>query len=316
MSKFLKVMIVLLTIAAFAAPAIAGTVFDKDGFKYTLSGDIQIQFDQNGNDDDDMYIEYDDLEIKNKATYQINDMMSVYGAFDFSGNAAGDGDDSDIAFEEAHIGVSYNNFSFKYGHFDNQLDNFGVEAALENTFSADAFDYAYVATGNGNSVEAAAAFDMVTVTVGHEMDSNDDDDEFTFVNVSFSVAGLSVTAAYADNTADDLEAYGVSASYDFGVASVGADYSNASDDYDGEVTCYNIVVKAPVGEKAKVAVGFNSEEFEGDAADEFDKDEDTYNSFWINGSYALASGVNAFAELRNSDNRDDMAYTAGLQVKF
>ena len=53
--------------------------------------------------------------------------------------------------------------------------------------------------------------------------------------------------------------------------------------------------------------GFNSEDIDSD---------DTYDSIYVNGSYALASGANVFAEVRDSDNRDDVAYTFGMQVKF
>lgn len=306
MSRTMKVLVALLAIAVMAAPAFAGTVFDKDGFKYNLDGDLQIQFDQNGNDDDDLIIEYDDLEIKNTASYQIDDAMSVYGKFDFAGNQDGGDWGNGIKMEEAYLGGAYNNFFFRYGSFDNTLDDFGVEAAYENTFNGDVFDYAGAANSD-NIVEVGATFDMVTVTLGHELESDTRDaDEYTFINVGFSVAGVGVTVAYLDDATNDADAYGVSAGYDFGAVAVGADYSYWEDDADAEITAYNVVVKAPVGEKAKVAVGFNSEE----VADE------TYDSFYANGSYALASGANVFAELRDSDNRDDIAYTFGMQVKF
>ena len=294
MSKFLKVMIVLLTIAAFAAPAMSATIVEKDGFKFSLTGDIQIQFDQDGDDGDKVTIENDDVEINYIASYEISDGVTVGGKLDADNNG------TDVP-SNAFIFFNYNNVSLQYGTFWNVTDGFGVELAMENDFSVDAFDVIAVATSY-DGIQGSVSFSGVTLTVAHELDSAAADG-FTVAAVTASFSGLSVAAMYGDNAGLNQDAFGISAKYDAGVVAVGADYST-SDDADRDF--YNVAVSAPVGDKTTVAVGYSVDDNAGTEND----------SFYVNGAYKLASGAKVFAEVRDNDLKEDIAFTAGLQVKF
>ena len=108
----------------------AATVVEKDDFTYKIKGDWQIQLRQDPGVDQELDVEYDDLELKNSIEYKIDDNLSAFGQLDFGFKNAADKDD-DPHLEEAYVGISYQDFSLSVGKMGNAADEFGVEAAYE-----------------------------------------------------------------------------------------------------------------------------------------------------------------------------------------
>ncbi len=105
MSKFLStVFCALFAVNLVAGGAQATTIYKKDGFTYNLSGDANSVASKHGADQD-LDVEYDDLEIKNAVSYELNDNMKAFLVIWTSGFGGKDGDAAEL--EEAYVGLQF-----------------------------------------------------------------------------------------------------------------------------------------------------------------------------------------------------------------
>ena len=74
------------SIAALAAAnsASAVTILEKDSFKWGLKGDVQIQLLQQVGDDEALDVNYDDAEIKNLFSYDLNNGLTGFAELDLN----------------------------------------------------------------------------------------------------------------------------------------------------------------------------------------------------------------------------------------
>jgi predicted porin len=321
-----KVLFALIAISMVAVSAQAATIFQKDGFTYNLNGDLQIQLRQDvGGDDQDLDVDYDDLEIKNSVSYELANGLTAFGQLDFSFNdKANDSDKDSGALEEAYVGLGYQNYSILMGKSDNAVDGFGVSAALETYSSDDLFDFAGK-TGSDDMIMVKADFDMVNVIASYEVEGDNQENESTYeILATANVAGIDLGFAYQNLTEDvayetyegtafssddDTSIYGFSIAYDAEVIWVGADYSIA--DFDGDkINQWNIAASIPVSEATSVAAGYTKTDMD-------DIDEDDVAAYYFNVQHMLHKNVKIFAEIGDTDEDGaDMGYLAGMQVKF
>ncbi len=316
-------------LAALVVPTSANAInlYNKDGFKYDLQGDWEIQFRQDVGEDQDLDLVFDDLELKNRAEYDLGNNMTAFGQVDFgfkkAANHSNTGDRGHL--EEAYLGVAVSATSILFGKADGAADSFGVADAKENPVADDVFD-AFGATGGDDLIKIETKIgDMITLIADHELaaDSSNSNNNGKFFSLyaEADVAGFALGAAFQnfDPTpgleadingverlaeVEDYNMFGISLAYDAGFVSVGADYSIQEDTkFDPERTITNIVVGAPIGEYINIVGGY--------VMLESDTDTEDLNGWYVNFNYHLPmqENVGFFAEIEDNDaDNSDMGF--------
>lgn len=314
MRKLLSTAVVASMIAA-AGSAQAVTVYEKDGLTFKIKGDWQIQLRQDIGDDQDVDVEYDDLEIKNSVSYDISDKFTAFGQLDFGfKNAADKSDnDDDPDLEEAYIGFGYDKFKGLIGKTDSAGDEFGVQGSIETVVADDVFDEVGAVDGD-DLILIKADFDMVYVVASHELSADSEkssgNGEFTDIFVGFEYAGFEVGTAYQNyeaKGADAIDLFGISLGYNFDKFYIGVDYSDAEDSQ----SIWNIFGSVKVLESTTVGAGFVSQEF--------DTDDEDVNGWYANVVYKFPTQkkVSIFAEIGDDDVDDhDLGFLVGARIKF
>ncbi|MBB1488388.1 porin [Oceanospirillum sediminis] len=306
-----KLILASAIMAITAATANAATIYEGNGLKYEIKGDWQIQLRQDAGEDENPDVEFDDLEIKNSITYDLQNGLIAFGQLDFGFKDEAEDKREGSKLEEAYVGLAYEQVAVSIGKRDLASDEFGVEAAYENTLSEDGFDRQ--GTDGDDVIRVDATLGMVNLIASVELDAEGESSENgeafdIFAATEFS--GLELAAAYQtrkENTdADSVDTWGVSAAYDAGVVKVGADYTDVEDTEEQ----YNLVAIVPVAKTTKVAVGaVNVEPEQGDDVTEW----------YANVTYTFPAqkNVSAFAEIADTDEDNvDAGFLTGLRVKF
>ena len=322
--KTRKLLLAVTMSSVVAGSASAATVYGKDGFAYKLNGDFQVQMRQAIGNDERAEVEYDDLELKNYVSYDLGNDLTAFGRLDFGFKKAAEDNERGSNLEEAYVGLKYNVVSFSFGKQNFASDKFGIEEAYEiKTIDGDRFDD--TGTDGDDTLRVDVELDNVYIAASHEMDARDDNDgidgEYFDVFVATDIADLTLAAAYQVNnpagSADSLDTYGVSASYDFGFMNLAADYSVTDDNNtDFETKQYNIAAVFGVASTTDVAVGMGNK----------DSDENGFEDiteWYANVTYKFpqAKNVSVLVEVADSDlekngQEVDMGVLAGLRVKF
>jgi len=186
----MKKLILASAITAIAAgSANAATVYEGNGLKYQVKGDFQIQLRQDIGDDQELDVEFDDLEIKNTITYDLGDDLQAFGQLDFGfkEDAEGINDGSDL--EEAYVGLKYGAVSVAIGKMDFASDSFGVDRSYESApgVAEDRFD----AQGTNGDDESKA-----------------DDINYWYANATYAFPAqknVSIFAEVGDTDEDDVD---------------------------------------------------------------------------------------------------------------
>ncbi len=308
-----------------ATAAQAASLYSKDGLTYDLKGDFQIQLRQDPGQDMQPDVEYDDLELKNKITYQLDENMSAFAGLDYGFKKAADKPDTggNPHIEEAYVGLGYGDCSLSLGRTSNASDGFGVEMSIEEMIE-DAFNKAGKEDGD-DLVKFVGKFDNIKVVASHEFAGKSKDmssksyGKYSDILVKAKVAGLELGAAYQKYQAykglntkgqptfnEAVDIWGVSAAYDAKVVKLAADYSVAEDNQ----AIINVAASVPVGKQVKVAAGYVSQDFD-------DATKDDVVGWYANVARKLNKKVNIFAEVQDSDAKNvEIGYLAGMQVKF
>ncbi|WP_299180969.1 porin [uncultured Neptuniibacter sp.] len=321
----MKKLILASAIAAIAAnSATAATIYEDKGLTFKMKGDWQIQLRDDYKKANDMDVEFDDLEIKNTVIYDLGNDLKAFGQVDFGFKDAADKDGQDNSeLEEAYVGMQYNNFKVKVGKQDLASDEFGIEGAYETTLEEDMFDA--ISTSGDDVIRVEGDFDSVSVVFSHDLEAEGNDSENgeatdLFVGANFDA--LSIAAAYQtyqdSPSANDINTWGLSAEFDAGFATFGADYSSSEDDAtDFETNVTNLVASFKASKTTKVALGYVNLN-----SDDNTEDADTW---YANVSYKFPSqkNVKLFAEVSSTDFDDaakdatvETDILAGMQIKF
>lgn len=328
MKKCLSTVIfALISISLFAGGTQAATIYEKEGFTYSISGDFQIQFRQDVGVDQEVDVEYDDLELKNAVSYDLGNGLEAFGELDFSFDKAADSYDAPN-LEESYLGLSYKMASVLVGKTDNAADEFGVYGGYETYLNDDAFDYVGFTSGD-DLIRADIQLESLTIVLSHELEAKNEisangtsSEIFVgaqFVGVQFGAAYQQYEEAEAEEAQvgiDPLEydIYGVSVAYDATVVYVGVDYSIAEQD-DNKMSQANVAVTVPIKTFA-IGGGYSMQEFEYDSDDLEDED---FSSWYVNVAYKFPAqqNVKVFAEVADTDQDDtDIGYLAGIQLIF
>lgn len=303
-------------------PAQALTVYEKDGLKFSIKGDWQIQLRQDYGKDQDADIEYDDLELKNAVKYDLANGFFAFGQLDFGFKNAADKSDSDEAphLEEAHIGFGYEigddgEFKGWFGKGDSAADAFGIEQAIESPLGDDAFDN-HGATDGDDMIKLGVDFGMVNVLTSYELKADSEkskgNGEFFDIVAITNYAGFELGLAYQDyqdyGDPDSITLWGISAAYDAKFAKFYVDYSETED-----VSAFiNAAVTVPIGKQVKIGGGYQYEDFDLDGVD-------GVGAWYTNVTYKFeaAKNVSVFAEIGDTDKSGtDLGWLIGGRIKF
>lgn len=309
----MKKLLLAVAVSVAAGSASAATIYEGNGFTYKLNGDLQIQLRQKAGKDKHADMEFDDLEIKNYVSYDLGNDMKAFGRVDFGFKDAAEDKQEGSDLEEAYIGLAFGNTSVSFGKQNFASDEFGIEEAYELISDEDRFDA--MGTDGDDTIRLDVELENAHIAASYEMEAEDassENGEYFDLFASTKFGGLGLAAAYQNVTpnigGDDFDTWGVSASYDFGVATLAAEYSTTDDIADQ----YGLATTFAVAETTKVAIGMVDTDF--DAANEED-----FTEWYANVTYKFPTqkNVSLFAEIADTDLDDsDMGYLAGMRVKF
>lgn len=315
----MKKLILASAIAAITAgSAQAATVYEGKGLTYQVKGDFQVQLrkdlEKQSDNDQKLDVEFDDLELKNSIEYTLTERLTAFGQLDFGYKNAADGVSTSSNLEEAYVGMDFGAVRVAVGKMDFATDEFGVDAAYENSNKEDRFDKQ--GTDGDDVIRVDTQFGNVDLVASYELEAKSEKSssgKSLDLFVGTEIAGVELGAAYQTRTAETAGAksektWGVSAAFDAGVVKVGADYST-SDLNTNDVDQLNLVAVIPVAATTKVALGM--------ARIDGDNKADEVNEWYANVTYKFAAqkNVSVFAEIADTDNAK-IGYLAGMRVKF
>lgn len=301
-------LVLAVSTAVMTQTASAATLYEKNGLTFKVKGDWQIQLRDYSDKNKNVDVEFDDFELKNTISYDLDDNLQIFGQLDFSFDKAAEGGTDGSKLEEAYLGVRSGSVKARIGKMNTAGDEFGVEAAYEKPAGVGEDQFERVRDAGDDVIRVDAEFGGVGISASHEVEANDGDDASTGIFISTDFSALSVAAAFqtVDNTADT---WGISASYNAGFATIGADYSVS--DIEGQTednTTTNLVAKFKPMDTTSVAVGLVK----------YEKNGSDIDAWYANASYKLPAqkNIKLFAEISDSDAGDEMDILAGVQIKF
>lgn len=300
----MKKLILATAIAGLTASSVAtaATVYEKDELSIDVNGDYQVQIIQNIGDDQDADVEYDDLELKIGAKYNLSNGMTAFGQLDLDWKNQGDGSDDDVV-DEAYVGLKAGALSTSIGRQYWGSDDFGVEKAYELN-GGTAFDETN--TGGNDTIKAVYNTPRFGAVLSHDLGENNDE-KVTDLLLTTKFGPAEVGVVYQDyefsGTNTSLETTGIMASADLGRTNVGIDYST-----NDNVDATNVAVSFPIAGKTTGAVGATYKDFDGG---------DDATQWYLNATHKLHNNVSLFAEIGDNDvDNTDLGYVTGMQVKF
>lgn len=310
----------LILVAAIAAATTVGsvnaaTIYEGKGLTYKLKGDWQVQLRDNASKTKDAEVEFDDLELKNSVTYDLGNGLKAFGQLDFGFKDAAEDKQSGSKLEEAYLGLDFGMAAVAVGKQNNAADEFGVEGAYEHAVSEDAFDAAGQTDGD-DVIRLDVATDNFTLVTSTELEA---EGENSAGNASFevfaatSVGGVELAAAYQtiDQTAGDVDSWGLSAATKLGSVALAADYSSR-DTGSVDLDTYNVVAKFKASKTTTFALGLTEEETSATT---------DATQIYANVTYKFPAqkNVSVFAEISDidEDGKDlDLDILAGMRIKF
>lgn len=325
----MKKLLLAAAVAVASGSANAATIYENGGFEYKVNGDLQVQLRQKSGDDKNPDIEFDDLELKNYVSYQLNDDMTAFGRVDFGFKDAAndDGDDDGASLEEAYVGLAFGGTSISFGKQNTAGDEFGIEEAIETHTDEDRFD-AVGATDGDDVIRIDSDLGNVYLVASYELESDgnsSENGEYVDLFASTEFGGLELAAAYQEwndvdfqsgGSDETVDTWGVSAAYDFGIATLAADYSESDSNFDASehnADQYNLAAVFAAAETTDIAIGMTETSY-----DDLVGDEDV-TEWYANVTYAFPAhkNVTVFAEIADTDEENaDVGYLAGMRIKF
>ncbi len=325
-----KTLIALSVLVAAGSVNAATTVYENDGYKVGVHGEIAIHYEQAEGTDEDAAILIDDADFGFDVESAINEDMAVIASIDVKGGEDA-ADAETFEFDDVWVGVKTGAVTAKVGKQVTIIDDFGLsndQAFGLNTAEDLAFDAftakeTEVVRVNYDSGEMFyGAFDAVLKSDGD--DTTDDEGTQYDLNAGVRFGDADIALTYSDSNeiagADiDGTFIGVKGAYTLGDVVLSAVYTNADvEDYD--ITSYGANIQYTMDK-----FGFNfgmvntnlNDEAEAYAVANGEAYNEDYSEYYANVTYAVAKNATVFFEVQDSDVEDmDMGYAAGLKVKF
>jgi predicted porin len=300
----MKKTLIALSVLVAAGSVNAATVYEEDGYKFDISGDIEVNYKQDIGDDQNAVINLDDGDFTFAAESAVNEDIAVIAELDLSAEGAVEkGDD-------LYVGMKAGATTVTVGRQLTFVDSMGQSSDFE--FGLDTAEAATSLATSGDQVIKVVYDDGQYYagldTVQYNTASADSDDKQLDLMAGARFGDAEVTAYYADgeHSSVDSDALLLVGSYAFGDASVKATFGDASEG-DVDTTSFGVDFGYSM-DKTSFNIGMTNMDTDGS---------DDYNSYYANVSYAVAKNATVFVELGDNDiDNQDMGYAAGLQVRF
>lgn len=299
------------------------TLFEKDGLKYKLKADWQIQANKDVGSDQDLTLEYDDLELKNIITYDVGNGVTAFGELHFSFNdqaddlntsdSAGDSLKRGTKLEEAFIGFDFGKSKIAIGKTNSAGDEFGVEKAYEKVgVPEDGFEE--IADKGDDLIRYDGDFGPLSIASSYEIESGSEasggESHFDLF-ASTKIGGVKLAAAYMDYQPspddDSVNVTGISASFGFGSADFGLDYSAIDDGSSDKTTISNFVAGFKMGKTGYLGLGVNN----------VDDGAEDVSGWYANYTHKLAKAKNVRLLGEIGDNNaegSDLGFILGVRI--
>lgn len=284
----------------------AATIYEKDDLKLHLKGDLQVQLFQEPGTDEDLDVDYDDLELKFGAKYDLGNGVAAFGELDIDWKNQGDGEDDDVV-DDAYVGMTFGAVSISLGRQIWGTDDFDSEKAIELDGGS-----AFPETDGNDTVKLSYDGGMFVAILAVDIEDSDGDDAatdlFVSANLDLVQLGLAYQTYEEDPSADgseSIDTFGVTAGAYAGPVEFGADFSS-----NDEVDIINFSAAYPFADTLKGAAGITQ-------VSPDDDDQDEVLHWYANLTKKMHKNVSVFGEIGNSDIDDsDMGFLAGMRVKF
>jgi predicted porin len=303
--------------AMVALNAGAAPVYEKDGTKVELKGDLQIQLYQKVGKDQDLKMDYDDLTVAFGAKHELESGLKAFGLLKMDWKKQADGTAA-AAVDEGFVGLGFGMMSLEWGRLDWGSDSFHIDQAIEIADGLSSFPE----VGGHESAKVTVDFGAAKLILSGDLEVADNSSaaEAYLVTNPKKVAGLALGLLYqsfepdmveADEEAgtaafkpDAIDTLGVRAQYTINKIALGANYTT-NDDED----VANVSVRAPIpNTPASVGLGMGME---------MPDQGDDVNTWYANVKHKVHKNATVFAEVGGNDKKSaDLGYLAGMQVKF
>jgi predicted porin len=314
----MKKTLLALAIAATATSVNAADVYNKDGVSVSVGGAAEIQLYKNFDENSDAEMRLDDGELNFGTTVAINEDLNAVGYFDFEfEDRASAGTGSGTKNTELYAGFESNGLKVTFGRQYTVADEAGIGEDYE-------FGTESLGLGDAHGSEVTKVWytgDKFWVAAAYDLDNGKADDK-TIIDLGASfkpVDALELRAFYYTQESTtgqvvsaDISSYNLEATYSFSDFTIAGSFGSYEDDKvaDSEVDVISVAGTYTMG-KNTFALGFN----------QADKKNEDVSNIYANVTHSLHSNVKVYGEVGYADSDDssvdyDLAYVAGLEVKF
>jgi predicted porin len=296
-------------LAAMACGVQAATLYEKNGTKVDMKGDMQIQIRQKVGVDQDPYFDYDDLTVGFYAEHKNDAEVTAFSHLKMDWKKQADGS-AKAAVDEASVGVAYGPVKVHIGRIDWGSDSFYACESIE--IGADVIAAPEVA--GYETIQAILDMGLADLVLSTDMEVEDNSSvaEAFLVTNPKKFNGLKLGALFqsfqpeteaGEEKPDTVDTVGVCVGYSIGKISLGADYTT-NDDMD----VMNVCAKAKLPANSSIGVGYVME-----SPDE----DDEVGTWYSNVKHSLNKYSTVFAEVGgNDEDNTDIGYLVGMKVKF
>ncbi len=321
-----KTLIALSVLVAAGSVNAATTVYENDGVKVGVHGEIAVHYEQaESTADVDAAILLDDVDFGFDVESAINEDMAVIASIDVKGGEDADETGTeDFGYDDVWVGVKTGSVTAKVGKQVTLIDDFGL--SNDQAFGLDtAEDISGAFTAKETEVvrvdydSGEMFYGSVDAVLKSDGDDTTDDEGTQYdlmAGVRFGDADVALT--YSDSS--DIAAVdydgtfiGLKGAYTLGDVVLSAVYANTDvEEYD--ITSYGANIQYTM-DKFGFNFGIVQNNMNDDVEDDFGAED--HSEYYANVTYAVAKNATVFFEVQDSDEEDmDMGYAAGLKVKF
>lgn len=333
--------------ALAATSASAATVYNQDGTKLDIYGNVQLAYsytDELGVDGGESELGDNGSTFGAKGEHKINDDIVGYFKAEWeydadeskgSGNGLNDGDQS-------YVGAKGSFGDARIGSWDQLMDDW-IQDPISNNEYIDLTDSSSQITGSSQTREGNKLQYMSPVmgglqfAVGSNFEGDGEDDNDTdsnqasfFAGVKYTVGGFSIAGVYdnldqfeATNGSDIGDQYGITGQYTVDALRIAvkaerydADQEDADVDYYGIGARYGYGMGDIYGGYQYVDAEANAYQYAGADRDAGDGDDHSYNEFNLGVTYNISSAMYTYIEYAQYDRSGDDGDGAAVGIYY
>jgi hypothetical protein len=293
-----KLYIAIASASALAATSsfAAGVDNKTDGLTLDVSSKVEVAYTKNKVKDSDATLNTNNIDLNVEASYTAASGVKAFSVFKTEF----------LKESTSYVGIGYMDSELTVGNHALGSDNFGI---------GQDFDFgvgnALGTTSGTDVIKASYSNSGITLIASADIAEGDADESALDVYGSYETSGITVAATFQsqkeNSKADTMTYFGVSGKYVMDAITAGAEFTYDSDSKD---MAYEVAGAYAATDMVTVAAGFGQMIYDNSTMD-------TLSQYYVNASYKLVDNAAVYAEVGgDSDDKTDLAYTAGMYVKF